>query len=280
MPKLSSITINLTKKTSQERDYLAHTLYEAHQKIFDGVSFEAFNHYVMSTRGIINKVRILKSDKEMVGYCAIHAYPMSILGRTINVVKIETGVFSEYRGKLTVSAFVAMELLKIAFRFPLQKSYYYGSMISPASYRAFTKVTHGVYPTYSAPPNPKMEKLLKAIGDQFYPEIPSRPGIRNVGWKVRLPQEQREKWKNSDNPGVQFYLKKNPDYAKGYGLPIISSLTVKNYIFTLFNIMIEKIHNYWLYSRSSVSLFCSKKNATVLGKNSPVYSQEQIKKSN
>jgi CRP-like cAMP-binding protein len=204
-----------------DRGALVDALYAVHGKIFDGVRRETFVRYVVESSADRTWVQVVRDDAgEIVGYFAAHAFLRTLRGRPSVVFRGETGMLRAHRGTSVGAPFAARMAASFLAENPGLDPYYLGCLVHPSSYTMVCKYADRLWPAANAPLPDEERDFMCALGDEFGLAVvdPSRPLVRDVGWRTRDTEAERRYWERCDRPPARFYLAQNPGYVEGHGL--------------------------------------------------------------
>jgi hypothetical protein len=205
-------------------------LYATHNKIFEGFDADQFSKKMFPVEAMWTEIRVFKnSKKEIVGYYALHAYEKVIDSEKTIIFRAEAGILREYRKQGNISSFF-VEVIKYKALHPFKKSYFFYTLIHPSSYHLLSKYFFRCYPNIRYATPPKVVNKMSLIADAFHEvRLPNaEPAIRDAGCITRQTESEQNELAKSKDPDTRFFLKKNPDYQKGYGLVTLVPLTAKN----------------------------------------------------
>ncbi len=212
------------------KQQLEDDLYDLHRCIFGGHDRRYFVEYVIDSKAEHTWIQVYRGDGgELGGYLALHIFEREVGGRTIAVVRCETGTLRKYRGaNLLVGAF-AERVLRYRAAHPLRPLYLLGTLIHPSSYSQLVRYADdAVWPREGAETPAEIRELMEALGDEFGIDRvdPANPLVRKVGWQTLDSHGDRAYWERCDRPGVQFFRRANPGYEQGHGLLTIAPLSL------------------------------------------------------
>jgi len=214
-----------------ERADLSRRLYEVHRMIFSGISEEHFFSHVVDPPAASTVIQLyIAPDEAIVGYCAIHRFRRRIRGRSVLVLRAEAGLLPSYRGRGATYGFGMIRAALEKALHPFTPVYYLGTLVHMSSYHLFCKYFPRLFPQPFAETSEDMETIARELIDSFPdpPVAPDDPFVRDVGWvTIETPQEQALDRHFRD---VEYFLTRNPGYAKGHGLVVVVPMTFGNII--------------------------------------------------
>ncbi len=226
-PPVHATVVDPARLTTAARAALVQELYEAQQRLFDGVDKEAFEAYVVSSSAQRTRIQVFRSQGRVVGYAAVHFFRRIVNGRVVWVVRGESGIERAFRGRTVMARFVFSEGVAHVLRHPLARTVFMACPVHPASYRRVVEKYACSYPAPGRPVPRKAQDLLQKLADEF--EMPrvahEGEGIRRVGWISRESAEERARWRAHKDRNVRFYLKNNPNYSRGYGMLLLATVS-------------------------------------------------------
>ncbi|NPC86947.1 cyclic nucleotide-binding domain-containing protein, partial [Pyxidicoccus fallax] len=232
MPRIASTEVVVPKSLSvEERERLTDALYAVHQQIFDGVERESFAKYVVESKAEQTWIQVHKNDAgDIVGYFAMHVFEKPLNGVKTAVFRAEAGSLRAYRGANTSSRLGLSLMLKYLLRHPGRPTYYMGSLVHPSSYALIAKYCTEVWPRREQPVPPELLAFMDGLATEFGLEKvdAANPLLREVGWRTRESEVEREYWRQCDKPSARFFVEANPGYVEGHGLVTLVPATVAN----------------------------------------------------
>ncbi|KFE64017.1 cyclic nucleotide-binding domain-containing protein [Hyalangium minutum] len=232
MSRISSTDVVVPKSLSaEERQQLARALYAVHEQIFDGVEFEAFTQYVVESKAEHTWIQIHRNEAgDIVGYCGLHIFERTLGGVPTAVFRAEAGSLRAYRGGNVTMRFGMPLALSYLLRNPGRRAYYLGALVHPSSYTLLARYFGQVWPQREGAVPPELQSFIGELASGFGLKqvTPERPLVRQVGWKTRETEVEREYWQHCDKPAARFFTEANPSYGEGHGLMTLVPLTVSN----------------------------------------------------
>ena len=232
MPRIASTEVVVPKSLSvEERQRLTDALYAVHQQIFDGVERESFAKYVVESKAEQTWIQVHKNDEgDIVGYFAMHVFEKPLNGVKTAVFRAEAGSLRAYRGANTNTRFGLSMVLKYLLRNPGRPAYYMGSLVHPSSYSLLAKYCGDIWPRREQPVPPELLAFMDGLATEFGLEKvgAANPLLRQVGWRTRESEVERDYWRQCDKPSARFFLEANPGYVDGHGLVTLVPATVSN----------------------------------------------------
>lgn len=242
--RLSGRTISLDRLSASEIDALAERLFRVHSSIFRGIAQAEFIGHVLRPPALRSKIRLFESPEgEIAGYCAMHTYARPVRGRPALVLRGETGLLPDYRGRGASYGFGMAYAFKEKLRHPFTAVYYLGTLVHPSSYHLFYKYFPTVYP-HPAKGFPARQRALAVELIESFPDAPvapSDPLVRDVGWiTVETPQE-RKLILESHRPDLRLFVARNPGYPSGHGLVVSAPISFGNIVAAIYSRLREVI---------------------------------------
>ena len=217
-------------------DAVLHRLYTVHQAIFTGVSMQQFSRYLTRADAARTRVQIYRSERgALVGYCAVHLFEMQRDKQVLGIFRAEAGLLAGYRGTGVTLWFGAKEALRYKALHPFRTVALFAMPVHPSSYHLFSKYFWRCYPYPGRRIPERWLAILLDLARSSGVEAadPSDPMVRRVGWITVESEADAAGWRASGHKDVQFYLSRNPDYARGNGLAMIAPLSAGNFIVSL-----------------------------------------------
>jgi hypothetical protein len=142
---------DLEECSEQQLDELCERLYAIHSEVFDGVSREAFEHYVIRSPAARAKPDIFKHRGEWVGYLAIHDCSAWIDREEFIVRHGETGILPKHRKRNWATKKMAWDGVRPKLSHPTAKIYVLGCFVNPATYYSLARFMYELYLEPSRP---------------------------------------------------------------------------------------------------------------------------------
>jgi len=232
MPRIASTEVIVPKSLPpEERQRLTQALYDVHRQIFDGVEPESFAKYVVESKAEHTWIQVHKNEEgEIVGYFAAHIFEKQLAGKPTAVLRAEAGSLRAYRGNNVNARFGLKRTLEYMLKHPGRRMFYLGSLVHPSSYSLFAKYFGEVWPRAEQETPPELLSFMDELATEFGLERvhPDNPLVRDVGWRTRESEMEREYWLHCDKPSARYFVEANPGYSEGHGLVTVVPLTVGN----------------------------------------------------
>jgi CRP-like cAMP-binding protein/uncharacterized protein (DUF2236 family)/bacterioferritin-associated ferredoxin len=227
MPRAPHEVVVPSTLDAQAHASLVEALYAVHSEIFDGVSRDAFVHYVIDSPADDTQILVHRNAAgEIIGYFALHQFRRSVRGQPALILRAEMGTLREHRGQAGNVRFGITEIGRIAARNPGMRIYLLGCLVHPSSYYYIAKFAPKMWPHRSNPLDAELLALMCELGDSFGLEpVGEDPLVRKVGWRTRDTAVERAFWQRYDKPDVRFYVQRNPGYGEGNGLLTLAPIT-------------------------------------------------------
>ena len=225
---IRSTRVMPAKLNAAQKEQLAAELFQVHDAIFSGTDYPTFKGLVFSPPAEHSCLLLHRdANQRLVGYCAMHRFRRQIGRRACSVLRVQSGLFKEYRGKNSNFAFLVRQVLLHWLSHPLRPMYFFGVMLHPSSYAVLHKFAHKLWPAPGQderhPLAAKAYELFSSF--QLTPVSPDRPFIANLGILTRDSKDDHQFWQNSSKPSTRFFLSMNPGYSQGDGLMALVPLS-------------------------------------------------------
>jgi hypothetical protein len=221
---------------SPEVDKLGRRLFRIDKHIFTGGTQADFIEHVFKRPALRSKIRLfLNSSGDMVGYCGMHTFEREVRGRRVLVIRGETGLLPEYRGRGAAYSFGMVYAFWEKICHPSTSVYFLGTLVHTSSYHLFYKYFPIMYP-HPVKGFPEPERALAIELINSFPEPPvtaSNPLIREACWRTIETEQERQLNLESHRPDVRLFVELNPGYPMGHGLVIIAPISFRNIVAAL-----------------------------------------------
>lgn len=170
------------------------------------------------------------ADGRLLGFCSYGLKRIEADGRTIAI--LDSGMYFKRgsRGiglRATWDAFV--DVIGFKLRHPMMPLYFVGAATTPAMYRLVCHFYPRIHPNRHDPPPDAVSALVaEAMKHKGYLLVDDDPWRVHIGAPVRLTDEDRIKRfvEHTDDPDVDFFLRRNPHYLEGNWLSIYAPITI------------------------------------------------------
>lgn len=202
------------------RAALTDALYASHCRIFDGVDRAGFARYVVDSPATWTRIFVLRDGDGVIrGYTAFHCFDVTHEGRSITVVRMETGFEPAYRNATVYGRFAMGCFARARAHAGRRPIYFLCSPIHPSSFVTITRSAPRAWtvPGADAATGRLITALARTLGMK---PVDGRPGVYHVGWVTRPGPTPRR-----ISPEAAFYLEANPGYTEGHGLLTVVPVT-------------------------------------------------------
>ena len=219
--------IDIDALSDEQLSDIGRDLYPVHARIFSGVSQGEFESYVLHSGARENRLRLfLNPAGETVGYCAVHFHDRKVDGRPARVMRAETGLLPDYRGK-GASFWFMQQAWRYKRRHPFTRLFYLGSVIHPSSYHLLAKYFPAIYPTAANEGHPRLQARALQLAADFdlpAPREAANPLVRPVRWITREETGPVDP-ALAGRVDVKFFSERNPNHGQGLGLIVVIPMT-------------------------------------------------------
>lgn len=166
----------------------------------------------------------------------MHTYARAVRGRPALVLRGETGLLPDYRGRGASYGFGMAYAFMEKLRHPFTPVYYLGTLVHPSSYHLFYKYFPTVYPL-PAKTFPTRQRALAIELIESFPDLPVAPSdllVRDVGWITVETSQGRKLILESHRPDVQLFVTRNPGYPQGHGMVVVAPISFGNIVAAIF----------------------------------------------
>jgi hypothetical protein len=214
---------------------LTDQLYPIQQDIFDGVSRDSFQKYVITPDTAKTKIFLLHSAAgEIAGYFTFQVYrvPVSRKSRKhkVYVFRGETGILKQFRGKVRYIRPLMREIFRFLLTHGWPEAYLVAAPIHPTPYCILQRSIHELYPRPAQETPEPIGQLMAQLSDTLRMQRPegATHHVKDVGWIVKDCERKHRIMLRSKAADVQFFLEQNPGYREGHGLMILAPATLRN----------------------------------------------------
>lgn len=152
------------------------------------------------------------------GYCAVHGFIQTHLGRRTLIIRFEIAAEKAWRRRTFAGPFISKTLTQLCLRYPGIPRYMFACFVHPSAYVALCRHVPLIWPRPKTKTPAKIQALMHSLARQF--DIEVSDGIAQVGWIANAdPVPERV------HPLAAFYLERNPDYVAGKGLMTVMPLS-------------------------------------------------------
>ncbi|MEZ4293716.1 MAG: hypothetical protein R3B70_01980 [Polyangiaceae bacterium] len=224
MPSTHTTIVDPDALSPDDRQAFSRELYEAHGRIFAGVSFEAFERYVVAPSAVRRRIQVHRDHEgRIVGYVVLNVFEAEVEGKPCAVIRGAAGFLPEYRGRTLVGGFFVRESLLTRLGYPGRPLYGLMCATHPATYRMFSRYACEVWPHWEKPTPPGLGALMKGLAARFglEPAKSGREGVYHIGWQTLQDETDQAFWQTDSDPATRFYVDHNPGYTEGEGFLIL-----------------------------------------------------------
>ncbi len=212
------------------KQQLGDELFELNNRIFRNADKASFVKHVIDSKAEHAWIQLYRSeDGELGGYIALHIYERELDGRTVAVVRTQTGTLREHRGANLATGFFTERVFRYLVAHPLRPLYFFGAIIHPSSYGQLVRYADdAVWPRAGVETPAELRRLMEELGDAFgFDRVdPANALVREAHWQTIDSPADRAHWERCERPGVQFFLGQNPGYPEGHALLTLVPLTL------------------------------------------------------
>lgn len=229
------------------REAFATQLYATHCRIFAGVSYEAFVHYVVDSPARRTRIQVFRDGSEIVGYAAFHVFECEHDGRACVVLRTEVGLLPAYRRGTRMGKFLVRETIGALYRHRGTPVYGLSCATNPASYRTIARHCEQVWPHWERPTPAAVSGLMTSLATQFQLAAVegAEPGIYHVGWKTLGGEHDLHHWRSTSDPASRLYIERNPGYPEGHGMLIVVPLSASSIARTALRLLANQVQRKW-----------------------------------
>lgn len=251
---LSTPTIDPSTLSPGRRAALVDRLYEVQCAVFDGVDRELLARYVVDSPAERTALRVYSDEDGCpVGYLALHFFERELGDARALIIRGESGFRREFRGRSTAIPFALREMLGAGLRWHHGPAYFLACPVHPVSYWVLERNVRTLYPHPKRRTPPAVESLICELADDFglSPVDRADPFVREVGWRTRETETERQLWREHPSEAVRYYLARNPEYSAGRGLLTLIPRSAINIASALFNVGTRPLRRAWTRARRS-----------------------------
>lgn len=212
--------IAVHRLSSKEREALSQRMYPLQDKLFTGVDYDTFRHYVVDSTAWRTWIYLHHSEAgELVGYLALHTFRKVISEKRRQIFRMETGKLPAFRGKDLTILRVMGRMLGHSISGIRYESFFFASMVYPSSYALAAKYAPRIYPAFTHDTPADKQALLFELAATFkLREVRAEhPLVRQVGWVTR-ESGKKVVWNPAINPHAVYFTVMNPTFDQGHGL--------------------------------------------------------------
>ncbi|MBV8047846.1 MAG: hypothetical protein JO171_11865 [Paludibacterium sp.] len=242
------LTLDVKTLTDEEADRLVELLFPVHQRIFDGTDPPLFKQQVLRNRAEHSRLQVrFNRLGQVIGYCAVHFFPIDYADRPASVMRAQAGFLPEYRRGNRTAPFMLRTLLAYRLRHPWRRMYFFATLVHPSSYLVFDKYARKLWPRPSHHLSSDgwhfLQRCLAHFGHPAPPE--AAPQVVPVGWRTLDREDDHAFWQASDHPSVRFFLRHNPGYGDGQGLVTLAPVSLANLFSAVGRLLGNRLRKRW-----------------------------------
>ncbi len=212
---------------------LIDELYALHCRLFIDFERTTFERYVVFCAADYTRIQVLRDGTgQAVGYGAVHAFTCSVDQQQLVVVRSETGILPEHRGRGSFSRFLAAQSAALLWRYRNRKMYGFACATYPATYRMISRYVPEIYPHWERPTPVAIKQLMGQLARNFQLQRPAGASewVRQVGWRTRPNHDERAIHRQPRDPATRFYLSQNPSFRDGTGMLMLVPFGAKAWL--------------------------------------------------
>jgi len=161
-------TVTLESLDENGKQQLIDGLFQLSCRIFAGGDKLEFAQRISRKEARWNKVTIYRNQPgDPVGYCGLHLIDIPGPECGCSVIRVETGILSEYRGKGETLKLCLAEAFKCKFQHPMRTLYIFCSLIHPSRYHLLQKHFLQIFPHPDKETPPAVATLMQWLADHF-----------------------------------------------------------------------------------------------------------------
>ncbi len=166
--EISYRNIDINLLSEHDRKKVADEIYEIYTNIFYGWEKDVIYKLLSEEKCILFKVRIfLNGDGKAIGFSWINARYVHYKGKRYTIFFNAGGLDRTVRKKGLITSFFTSVLVKYILLHPFEKIYSFQRLINPASYCAWAKALHEMYPRHDKDTPKSFTQLTSYLSEVF-----------------------------------------------------------------------------------------------------------------
>lgn len=195
-----------------------------------------FNQYLFGCHPDSFEMSFIYKEQQLAGFATSAAYPRKVNGKKVVILRSAFGILDEYKnGKFPLHS-LFYKYMRYKFTHLFTPVYVAGFMANPLMYAMICKYTLRCYPNRQQMNPP--EKLLLFKDDLLASMRLKRkevaPFVLKIHFQVKFREKDIQRFEESQDPDVKYYLSINPRYQEQYGVLVLVPVTLPNMAYTYF----------------------------------------------
>ena len=210
-----------------ELERLVDQLHPVHRQVFDAVDRKRFCARAIQSPGSESRLYVIRNREfDTVGYAAIQYSTLRVDRRQVILADYETGLLPGYRRERLMQRLLATELLRLKLSRPVGRLYLAYNVINPIVYGFLADNLRSIYPNPYGPTPWRMRRLLPPLDRYFRgrPQPSASERAHRTDWIVKTSVEDEDRIRRSHRPAIRYFLRMNPRWREGRGLPVVVPL--------------------------------------------------------
>lgn len=229
--KLYKSVVNVSQLSADDWYLFVDEIGALSETILDGIGRD-YLAKELTAGNLIEATALMMRDEhgELVGFNLFRLFENVIDGKIVATFRAAAAIQPRFRGRNSVLSFAFGQAIAYKLRHPLRQLNFIFLGIHPSSYYLVSRYAQEIWPRYEQETPAEtynfMQKLFAASGV----DIGNEDGgyIFQSGKFTVQNAEEASRWKASDKPEVQYFLRQNPGYEQGDGLACMIPLTFVN----------------------------------------------------
>lgn len=233
-----------TKKLSpQQLDSLVNELHPLTSLFFKNISEEVFRTIVLVPEKAESKLYVYQEEGKIVGFHAIHWSKAKVLNRVAFIFRQQALFLPEIKGQSSIIRDTLNTIVYTKLKYPFRSIFGFYLVLNPISYHLLDKYAAIYYPNHAQPLSHSLETTIEQLAEAFdlTQKYENQSCVRRVALQETREYNERTMAKKANSPAVQFFLKYNPEYYKGYGLLALTPYNLSNLVAMTFRLIRYKM---------------------------------------
>jgi hypothetical protein len=204
-------------------------LYAIFKKSYD-IDYQEF----LEKHSSLDKYAVYKDAEEnIIGFTGIRDCSFNIKKQRYRAVYFgQTFIEEQFRGKKLIQFTVIKLLISHYISFKRSKLIVWNDSLSYRPYLVMAKSLKYYYPNKDRKSDEIDLKIRDKLGEEYYPgSYCNKTGTVMKSRTVLKTKELHVSEKDLTDPDIKYYIDKNPNYIKGYGLITFCYASIKNLIY-------------------------------------------------
>ncbi len=206
------------------------------------LTYREFHQYFFGIHPERLEISFIYKDNEIAGFCTSGAYPKKVKGKKVVILRSAFGLLDQYKkGKFPLHG-LFYKYMRYKLTHLFTKVYVTGFMANPLMYAMICKYTLQCYPRR----NQEVSAEMTSFADNLLESMnllrkKVNPFVVKIHFQVKFKKQDIERFENSEDEDVRFFLNINPGYNNQEGVLVLVPVTLQNMIYAFIRYLLRGI---------------------------------------